>query len=192
MVDGSFVLPRTLTHELACLGPSTADAQHPQFAECAQDCRRQSEGWFNRRGKWSAPDLHRRLGDVLLKGVGLCRSAQGLRRALGEIEELSADFDAQLQISGGSDTINGELERAGRLYDFLQLGRLMCLDAMQREESCGAHFRSEYQDDQGHPLRNDQDFSHVACWEWAEEPVRHREALEFEALPLATRQYQRG
>jgi succinate dehydrogenase / fumarate reductase flavoprotein subunit len=192
MVDGCFVLPRTLAHELACTGPSQIAPDHPQFADCALQCQQQTSDWLARSGTQSAGQIHRRLGDILWREVGVCRSREGLLKALDELQNLAHEFDTQLTVPGHRDSLNAELERAGRVYDFLQLGRLMGLDALRREESCGAHFRQEHQDEQGHPVRNDQDFAHVAVWEWGQEPVLHTESLEFEAVTRVTRQYKQS
>ena len=193
MVDGAFVLPRTLTHELAESGQSGVFPDDPPFQRCRLECQQRIRHLLKREGQLSARQLHLRLGQVLLKGVGVSRSTAGLQSARQEIAELQNEFAYNLRVSGQEDSLNDELERAGRVADFLELADLMCLDALQREESCGAHFRQEHQSDTGDPLRNDQQFSHVAAWAWngqGQQPTLHREPLSFEELAPVQRNYE--
>jgi succinate dehydrogenase / fumarate reductase flavoprotein subunit len=129
---------------------------------------------------------------VMLERCGMSRTREGLDQALAQIRELKNEFWSNLKVPGGAGEFNQELEKAGRVADYFELAELMCLDAREREESCGGHFREEYQTDEGEALRNDQDFCHVAVWQYAGEdgePVRHVEPLEFESVQLATRSY---
>ncbi len=120
----------------------------------------------------------------------MSRSAEGLQKALSEIPALYEEFKTDVRVLGENESVNQSLERAGRVDDFFQLGMLMCVDALQREESCGAHFREEYQTPEGEALRRDDEFSYVSAWEWTgEEPVLHREPLEFEFVTPTTRSY---
>jgi succinate dehydrogenase / fumarate reductase flavoprotein subunit len=128
----------------------------------------------------------------MLERCGMSRTREGLDQALAQIRELKNEFWSNLKVPGGAGEFNQELEKAGRVADYFELAELMCLDAREREESCGGHFREEYQTDEGEALRNDQDFCHVAVWQYAgedSEPVRHVEPLEFESVQLATRSY---
>ena len=120
------------------------------------------------------------------------RTEQGLEKALSELPALYSEFQTDLRVTGTGDTLNQTLEKAGRVDDFFQLGMLMCRDALERRESCGGHFRSEYQDDEGEAQRDDDNFAHVAAWEFSGDPmtaVRHKEELEFETIHLAKRSY---
>jgi succinate dehydrogenase / fumarate reductase, flavoprotein subunit len=120
------------------------------------------------------------------------RNQQGLEKALSEIPALYDEFKKDLRVTGDGESTNQTLEKAGRVEDFFELGMLMCHDALDREESCGGHFRSEYQTDEGEALRDDDNFAHVSAWEWTGDPmapVLHKEALEYEVVKLQTRSY---
>jgi succinate dehydrogenase / fumarate reductase flavoprotein subunit len=120
------------------------------------------------------------------------RTQQGLEKALSELPALYEEFQKDLRVTGDAQSMNQTLEKAGRVDDFFQLGMLMCRDALEREESCGGHFRAEYQTEEGEALRDDEKFAHVAAWEWTGDPtksIRHQEELNFEAIHLATRSY---
>jgi succinate dehydrogenase / fumarate reductase flavoprotein subunit len=120
------------------------------------------------------------------------RTAEGLEKALSEIPALYEEFQKDLRVTGGGDGVNQTLEKAGRVDDFFQLGMLMCRDALERRESCGGHFRAEYQTDEGEALRDDESFAHVAAWEWTGDPnaaARHVEQLDYEFVHFATRSY---
>jgi succinate dehydrogenase / fumarate reductase flavoprotein subunit len=120
------------------------------------------------------------------------RTEEGLQKALAELPALYEEFKTDLRVTGTGEGVNQTLEKAGRVEDFFELGMLMCRDALERRESCGGHFRAEYQDEEGEAQRNDEDFAHVAAWEWQGDPmhsVRHQEELEFETIHLAKRSY---
>lgn len=192
MVDGAFVLPRTLTHELAVKGRASVCPDDAAFDLCRGQCQERIQRKLSGQGKLTAREIHARLGQILLKHVGVSRSAAGLQLGRQEIAELQAEFQQNLRVTGDGVGLNDELERAGRVEDFLELADLMCLDALQREESCGAHFRLEYQTDSGEPVRNDEQFSHVAAWAWngpEVAPTLHCEALTFEELAPIQRKY---
>jgi succinate dehydrogenase / fumarate reductase flavoprotein subunit len=132
------------------------------------------------------------LGKLMWEHCGMARNREGLKEALVKIPELREQFWNDLRIVGGTAEFNQSLERAGRVADFLEFGELMVRDALEREESCGAHFREEYQTPEGEALRNDEEFTHVAAWEFhgvGEPPTRHVEELEFENVELSTRSY---
>src|SRR5262249_19114995 len=146
----------------------------------------------------TAVEYHRELGKVLWDDCGMARTRQSLERAIGKVRELRAEFWQNVNVPGTDADLNQALERAGRVADYMEFGELMCRDALAREESCGAHFREEYQqvDEQGRLTgeceRNDADFGHVAAWEYRDgdrEPVRHVEPLHFEYAHLAVRSY---
>ena len=129
---------------------------------------------------------------MLWDNCGMERSADSLKKALGEIPPLRAEFHADVRVLGANETFNQSLEKAVRVADFLEFSELMCLDALQREESCGGHFRVEHQTEEGEALRDDDNFSYVAAWEFTgvdEKPVLHKETLDFEAVELAQRSY---
>ena len=140
-----------------------------------------------------SPDwFHRELGKIIWDYCGMERSQTGLEKALGELPALYDEFTNNLRVTGTGEGINQTLEKAGRVDDFFQLGMLMCRDALERNESCGGHFRAEYQDDEGEAARDDEHFAHVAAWEWTGDPMsanRHKEELEFETIHLAKRSY---
>jgi succinate dehydrogenase / fumarate reductase flavoprotein subunit len=161
-----------------------------------RDAKRQIEELTERLlaidGKRSVDSLHRELGMIMLDNCGMSRSKEGLTEAVDRIRELKEEFWSNLRVPGASADLNQELEKAGRVADYFELAELMCLDASEREESCGGHFREEYQTDEGEALRDDESFCHVAVWEYTgddEPPNRHVEGLEFENVELATRSY---
>jgi succinate dehydrogenase / fumarate reductase flavoprotein subunit len=144
------------------------------------------------KGKRTVASFHRELGKIMWEGCGMGRNEAGLKAALQKIPALREEFWKNVTVVGGAGELNQSLEKAGRVADFLELGELMCLDALAREESCGGHFREEYQTPDGEALRNDEKFCHVAAWEYTGEgktPVRHVEQLEFQNVHLATRSY---
>ncbi len=190
MVDGAFVLPRTLTHELAEFGRSTVHPDDGPFQDCHRECRERIQQFLIASGTLTPRETHARLGRILLDRVGVSRTAAGLRAGRREIAELHHEFRQNLCLAGAGDTLNEDLERAARVADFLELADLMCLDALEREESCGAHFRQEHVGKSGEPLRNDREFCHVTAWAWnASEPTQSQEPLVFEELLPGVRSY---
>ncbi|MCU0693222.1 MAG: fumarate reductase/succinate dehydrogenase flavoprotein subunit, partial [Polyangiaceae bacterium] len=144
------------------------------------------------RGKRSVDSFHRALGKIMWEKCGMAREAAGLRKALAEIPALRAEFWENVRVPGQAHEVNQCIERAGRVADFLELGELLCRDALSREESCGAHFRVEHQTEDNEARRDDAHFAHVAVWEHQGEgqaPARHTEELVFDAIPLAQRSY---
>ena len=144
------------------------------------------------RGKRTVDSIHKQLGLTMWEKCGMGRNRAGLEEAIAKIPEIREEFWKNVFVPGSGEDLNVSLEKAGRLADFLELGELMCRDALVREESCGGHFREEYQTPDGEALRNDEKFCHVAAWEWKGEgatPERHTEQLEFEFVHLATRSY---
>jgi succinate dehydrogenase / fumarate reductase flavoprotein subunit len=144
-------------------------------------------------GGTRSPDhFHRELGRIIWDYCGMERTKEGLEKALSELPALYAEFKTDLRVTGGGDSVNQTLEKAGRVDDFFELGMLMCRDALERRESCGGHFRAEYQEADGEAKRDDEHFAHVAAWEWTGDPMapaRHEEQLEYELVHFQTRSY---
>jgi len=193
LADGYFVLPYTIGNYLApMLNKPIPGTDHPEFQVAEQAARQRFQGFLDIRGTRSPDYFHRELGKIIWDYCGMERTEQGLQKALSELPALYAEFKKDLRVTGNGASVNQTLEKAGRVEDFFELGMLMCRDALDRNESCGGHFRSEYQDEEGEALRNDEEFAHVAAWESTGDPmqaVRHKEELEFETIHLAKRSY---
>ena len=191
--DGYFVLPYTIGNYLApMLGKATPGVDHPEFKAAETAARQRFQGYLDIKGTRSPDHFHRELGHIIWDYCGMERNQQGLEKALSELPALYDEFKKDLRVTGNGESVNQTLEKAGRVDDFFQLGMLMCRDALERNESCGGHFRSEYQDDEGEAVRDDENFAHVAAWEWNGDPmssVRNVEPLDFTATHLATRSY---
>lgn len=191
-VDGYYLAPVTVPDYLARAPRRRMTAEAPEFVAAEQAVRARLERLVSIGGRRSAETFHRELGRLLYAHCGLSRTAAGLDQALAEIRALREEFWRDLRVTGGAGSINQELERAGRVADYLELGELMCRDARAREESCGAHFREEYQTPEGEARRDDANFAYVPVWEWRgaeREPALHREELRFEALQPVVRSY---
>ncbi len=193
LADGYFVLPYTIGNYLApMLNKAVPGTDHPAFAAAEEEARVRFQGYLDIRGNRSPDWFHRELGKIIWDRCGMERTAEGLQQALSDIPALYEEFKADLRVTGGGAGVNQTLEKAGRVDDFFQLGMLMCRDALERNESCGGHFRAEYQDEEGEAQRDDDNFAHVAAWEWTGDPMqatRHTEELEFETIHLAKRSY---
>jgi succinate dehydrogenase / fumarate reductase flavoprotein subunit len=204
LADGYFVLPYTLTHWLAGVKPEAdkkdgrVTADHAEFKRCEAEAEGKLKKLLAIKGKKTAVELHRELGQVMWGDVGMARDRQGLERAIARIQELRQEFWTNVTVPGTDADLNTALERANRVADYMEFGELLARDALTREESCGGHFRTEYQQtgDDGQPNgeceRNDDDFCHVAAWEYAgpdKTPVRNTEPLAFEVVKLAKRSY---
>ncbi len=193
LADGYFVLPATIGNYLApMLGKPKVDTTAPEFAEAERAVQEQNDRFLRNNGTKSVDHYHRELGRIVWDHCGMERTREGLEKALSEIPTLRAEFEANVRVPGSADTLNSSLEKAGRVADFFELAELMCRDALVREESCGAHFRAEYQTEDGEALRNDADYAHVSAWEWSGDsanPTEHREQLEYESVQFATRSY---
>jgi succinate dehydrogenase / fumarate reductase flavoprotein subunit len=198
LADGYFVLPYTITHWLATVKPGAIPTDHAEFKRCEAEAAAKLKKLLSLRGTKTAVELHRELGLVMWEYVGMSRSRAGLEKAIGRIRELRDEFWRTVNVPGTDADLNVALERANRVADYVEFGELLALDALTREESCGAHFRVEYQqkDKQGNPNgeceRKDHEFCHVGAWEYAgadKSPVRHAEPLVFEAVKLQTRSY---
>jgi succinate dehydrogenase / fumarate reductase, flavoprotein subunit len=193
LADGYFVLPYTigtfLSKEIRTPRFST---DSPEFAEAEKAVHDRLAGFINNGGKQSAESFHRRLGKIVWDYCGMARNAEGLAKARRMIQELKEEFYADLYVPGSMDEFNPELEKATRVADFLELGELMCLDALKRSESCGGHFREEFQSEEGEAMRDDDHFMHVAAWGWQDtslEPELHKEPLIYENIKVAARSY---
>ena len=192
LADGYFVLPATIGDYLASSKPTKMDASHPDVRRVETEVAETTRKLLSIGGKRTVDSFHRELGKIMWDYCGMARNAAGLQKALELIPELRAEFWRNVQVPGSDAELNQALEKAGRVADFLELGELMCVDALHREESCGGHFREEYQTEEGEALRNDDLFAYVAAWEYcgAGKPERlHRESLAFEYVPLAQRSY---
>jgi succinate dehydrogenase / fumarate reductase flavoprotein subunit len=192
LADGYFIIPFTIGHFLAQVKPGGVAADHPEFLAAQHEIEHRTRRLLSIKGKKTVDDFHRELGKIMWEYCGMARNAAGLKHALDKIPELREEFWQNVNVPGSGEEMNQSLEKAGRVADFLELGELMCLDALEREESCGGHFREEYQTEEGEAKRDDEHFCHVAVWEHAGEgkrPVRHVEPLQFEFVHLAQRSY---
>ena len=193
LADGYFVLPYTigeyLSKEIRTERISTED-EHFVIAE--KETRKRNEKLLNIKGKKSVESLHRELGKIMWDNCGMSRNEKDLKNALTQIKDLKQDFWQNIFVPGSDNELNPELEKAGRVADFIELGELMIYDALDREESCGGHFREEYQTKEGEALRNDKDFLYVSAWEYSKDkknPTLHKENLEFEVAKPTQRSY---
>jgi len=191
--DGYFVLPYTIGSHLApLLGDAAVSTDDPVFKASEQSVIDQTNHFLSIGGTRSAEYFHRELGKLVWDYCGMGRNQNDLEKALSEIPALKKEFWDDLRVLGDGQSTNQSLEKAGRVADFFELAELMCRDALTREESCGAHFREESQTDEGEALRRDDEYSHVAAWEYTgpdSESIRHREELEFENVELTQRSY---
>jgi succinate dehydrogenase / fumarate reductase flavoprotein subunit len=193
LADGYFIAPVTVGDYLASARLPDVGVAHPAFAEAMAGVARRIEALVSARGRRPAEDFHRQLGKLLWDECGMSRSARGLRAAMARLAELRNEFPRDVIVPGRGSELNQSLERAGRVADFIELGELMCRDALEREESCGSHFRVEHQTRDGEAKRDDARFAHVAVWEHAgpEAPARRRvEPLAFTAVTPSERSYQ--
>lgn len=192
LADGYFVIPYTIGSYLSKeIGTKSIPTDHEAFSEAETRCRKQIEALMNVRGTQSVESFHRRLGLIMWDKCGMARNEQGLKEAIEEIRALRAEFWKDVRVPGTADEFNPELEKAGRVADFLELGELMCLDALNRNESCGGHFREEYQTEEGEAQRDDENFKYVAAWEMNGENqwTLHKEQLVYENIKIAQRSY---
>ncbi|HCB37505.1 MAG TPA: fumarate reductase/succinate dehydrogenase flavoprotein subunit [Acidimicrobiaceae bacterium] len=193
LADGYFVLPYTIGDDLAGrLGDAPVPTSDPVFAEAEAAVRATGDRFLAMNGSRSVDWFHRELGRLVWEHIGMERTKAGLEKALSEIPALEQEFWSDLRVPGSAATLNSSLERAGRVADFFELAKLMARDALEREESCGGHFRVEHQTDDGEALRDDENFAHVAAWQHngADAPqTRHREELRFEYVALSQRDY---
>ncbi|MEM9869524.1 MAG: FAD-binding protein, partial [Bacteroidota bacterium] len=190
-IDGYFILPNTINTYLADAlhedHPSTA---HPEFIKVEQEVKAQIKNLLSIKGTKTVDHFHRELGKVMWQSCAMSRNHNGLKKAISKIEHIKAKFWTEVNVTGGDKEVNPELEKALRLADFLELGLLMCADALQREESCGAHFREEFQTLDGEALRKDEMYSYVSAWEYNAGNFKlHKEPLVFEYAQPTIRSY---
>jgi succinate dehydrogenase / fumarate reductase flavoprotein subunit len=192
LADGYFVLPYTIGNYLATAKPAPVEADAPEVRAAIEQVENRVGRLLALDGSRTVDSIHRELGRILWDACGMERNAAGLKEALHKIPELREVFWTDATVLGDGDSLNYNLEKAGQVADFLELAELMCLDGLSREESCGGHFREEYQTPEGEALRDDENFTHVTVWEYTGDdamPVEHREQLEFEYVPLTQRSY---
>ncbi len=192
LADGYFILPYTLPNYLASSSLEKVDTSHPAFAEAMAEVNARVSKMVNIHGKRTVDSIHKELGKLMWNQCGMARNAEGLRSNLKRIPELRHEFWTNLNIVGSADEYNQSLEKAGRVADFLELAELMCVDALDRAESCGGHFREESQTPDGEAKRDDANFSHASAWEWKGEGRQwelHREPLTFDYVHLTQRSY---
>jgi len=193
LADGYFVIPYTIADDLAnFLNVDPVSTDDPVFKEAEAAVEDQVNRLLSINGTRTVDDFHRELGKIMIDECGMARSEAGLEKAISQIPALRDEFWKDVKVPGEGESLNQTLEKAARLVDFFELGELMCRDALDREESCGGHFRVEYQTEEGEAVRDDENFAHVSAWEWkgdAIPQVKHKEELEFEYVALATRSY---
>ena len=193
LADGYFVLPYTIGDYLADeirTGPIPTDS--PEFDAAEKEVQDRINKFLNNNGTKSVDHFHKRLGKIMWDEVGMARNAEGLNKAIAEIQKLREEFWSEVRVPGKADGLNPELEKAGRVADFIELGELMAKDALDRPESCGGHFREESQTEEGEALRDDENFAFVSAWEWggdASSMKLHKEELEFNDIELKQRSY---
>jgi succinate dehydrogenase / fumarate reductase flavoprotein subunit len=191
LCDGYFVIPNTIAGYLANQKPGSVDDQHEAFGASIKDVQERTAKLLGIQGKRTVDDFHKALGKIMWDKCGMARNKEGLEQAIGEIRGLREEFWSDVRVPGEGAQLNQSLEKAGRVADFLEYGELMCRDALERRESCGGHFREEWQDD-GEAKRDDENFAHAAVWEHkgdVKDAVRHQEELTFDNVQLAVRSY---
>jgi len=193
LADGYFVLPYTIGDYLASdIRTGAISTELPEFDEAENNVKARLEKLINNSGSKSVDHFHKRLGKIMWNKVGMSRNVKGLEEAISEIKALREEFWKDVRVPGSTNEMNPELEKAGRVADFLELGELFAKDALHRNESCGGHFREDYQTEEGEALRDDENFMYVAAWEYKGEPsdaVLHKEALEYNDIEVKTRSY---
>ena len=192
LADGYFILPYTIGDYLATKKLERVDSSHPAVRDAESGVAKMTNRLLEIRGKRTVASFHRELGKLLWDDCGMARTEAGLKKALQRVPELREEFWKNVNVLGGGEELNQALENAGRVVDFLEFGELMCLDALQRNESCGGHFREEFQTPDGEALRDDANYSYVAAWEYAgagKPPILNKEALTFDYVHPSQRSY---
>ncbi len=192
LADGYFILPYTIGAYLADCKGKRPPTDHPDFRAVEKEVEERTRKLLSINGKRSTQSIHRELGKLMWEKAGMARNADGLREAVSRIPGIREEFWQNVQVPGEGGEINQELEKAGRLADFLEFGELLCRDALDRNESCGGHFREEFQTKEGEALRNDEEYSYVSAWEFQgenQEPVLHKEPIVYDEVKMATRSY---
>jgi len=192
LADGYFIIPYTVGNYLATQMNKKVTVERPEFQAAEKEVRDRTTKLLGIKGRKTVTGFHRELGLLMWDKCGMARQADGLKEALRTIPELRQEFWENVNVLGDGQELNQSLEHAGRVADFLEFAELMCLDALERNESCGGHFRVEYQTPEGEALRNDDEFCHVAAWQYNGQdsrPTRNTEPLVFESVKLAQRSY---
>jgi succinate dehydrogenase / fumarate reductase, flavoprotein subunit len=193
LADGYFVLPYTIQNYLSSeIRTPRMSTDLPEFISAEYEVKKRIEKLFDIKGKNSSDSFHKKLGHIMWEDVGMGRTKESLEKAIEQIKELNTDFRKNLRIPGTSSELNPEIEKALRISDFLELGKLIAIDALHRKESCGGHFREEYQTEEGEALRNDENFKYVAAWEYKgnnREPELNKEQLDYENIEVKQRNY---
>ncbi len=191
LADGYFIIPYTLANYLATAKPSKADVNSASFNKVVENNQEMIKKLLSINGNRTVDEIHKQLGRIMWNKVGMARSEAGLKEAIEEIKQLRHEFWTNVKVVGSDKDLNQTLERAGRVADYLELGELMALDALNRNESCGGHFRVEYQTEEGEAKRNDDEYAYVAAWEFNDlgNWTLHKEPLNYEFVKLATRSY---
>ncbi|MGH9832879.1 MAG: succinate dehydrogenase (quinone) flavoprotein subunit, partial [Blastocatellia bacterium] len=192
LADGYFILPQTIGGYFATNKNGKYQAGHPEFRKAEEEARACINTLLSIKGKRTVTDFHRELGRVMWDDVGMARTEKSMKQALDRIPEIRQEFWENVNVPGSADDLNTALEYAGRVADFLEFAQLLAFDALQREESCGGHFREEYQTEDGEALRNDDKFAYVAAWEFKgvdQFPELHKESLIYEEVRMTQRSY---
>jgi succinate dehydrogenase / fumarate reductase flavoprotein subunit len=192
LADGYFIIPYTIGNYLARDKFSPVPADHPEVRAAEAAVAERTRRLLSIQGERTPTSFHRELGKIMWEHCGRARDRKGLEQGLSMIPKLREEFWKNLRVPGTGHELNQSLEHAGRVADFLELGELMCLDALERDESCGSHFRTEHQTPDGEAERNDKDFCHVAAWQFqgdGKKPIRNVEPLVYENVELAVRSY---
>ena len=193
LADGYFVLPYTIGDYLSDdIRTGAISADSPEFEAAEKGVQDRIDQLVNNNGTIPVDDFHRRLGRIMWNECGMSRSEVGLKQAISDIRTLREEFFRDVRVPGSAGEFNPELDKAGRVADFLELGELMCKDALERSESCGGHFREEFRTPEGEALRDDENFAFVSAWEFTGDPSEsnlHKEDLKFENIELKQRSY---
>jgi succinate dehydrogenase / fumarate reductase flavoprotein subunit len=192
LADGYFVIPYTIGDYLAQTKFDKVDTSHAEFRKAETEVYDRVKRLLSVKGRRTVDSIHRELGKVVWDECGMSRNGEGLKRALEKIPQIREEFWQNVNVTGDNEEFNQALERAGRVADFLELAELMCTDALDRQESCGCHYRTEYLDSEGEAMRNDQDYCYAAAWEYTgdgNKPALSKESLTFETVHLTTRSY---
>ena len=193
LADGYFVAPYTVGEFLSKdIRTGAISTDSPEFEEAEKVVRERTDKFINNNGTKSVDFFHKRLGKIMWNEVGMARNEKGLKQAIADIQSLREEFYADVRVLGSANGMNPELDKAGRVADLIELGELMAKDALERNESCGGHFREEYQSEEGEALRDDANFAFVSAWEFKGVPAEaklHKEELTFENVELKTRSY---
>ena len=192
LADGYFVLPFTLSNYFASTKQDRQNTDTQAFKDAEANSNAKIQRLLNVKGRKSATEYHREVGKIIWDNVGMSRTKESCELAISKVQELRAEFWQNVSVAGTSDNLNVGLERAGRVADFLEFGELLAYDALTRNESCGGHFREEYQDSEGEAKRDDENYSHAAAFEYTGDnktPTRHIEPMPYEFVQRSTRSY---